>query len=274
MRDAECMAFLQWALPRLRFRWVGFRKVRRQVCKRVTRRMAVLGLNDARAYRGYLERTPAEWRILDTLTHITISRFYRDRAVFDRLGSVVFPLLARKRRGGVVRVWSAGCASGEEPYSLAILWRCGGSDRPPLRVVATDADPAMIARAQVGCYAHGSLRDVPGDWPTKAFEHSDDRYCVRPVYRDGVSFVQQDIRTQAPDGTFDLVLCRNLAFTYFDESLQRLVLARILTRLAVGGYLLLGRHEKLPDTRALAPIAGCSEILCRTDAMPAAEQAP
>ena len=274
MQDTECVAFLQWALPRLGFRWAGFRKVRRQVCKRVARRMAALGLDGTKAYRGYLERTPAEWPILDALTHITISRFYRDRAVFDRLGADIFPKLARKRRDGVVRVWSAGCASGEEPYSLAILWRCGNSGRPPLQIVATDADPAMIARARAGCYARGSLRDVPGDWPAKAFEGSDNRYCVHPDYRGGVGFVQQDIRTEAPDGPFDLLLCRNLAFTYFDEPLQRRVLARILTRLAAGGYLLVGRHEKLPDTRILAPVAGCPEILCRTEAMSAAEQVP
>lgn len=271
MQDTECVAFLQWALPRLGFRWAGFRKVRRQVCKRVARRMAALGLDGTKAYRGYLERTPAEWRVLDALTHITISRFYRDRAVFDRLAADIFPVLARRRRGGVVRVWSAGCASGEEPYSLAILWRCGGPGRPPLHIVATDADPAMIARARTGCYARGSLRDVPDSWPAKAFERSDDRYCVRPDYRGGVSFVQQDIRTEAPDGPFDVILCRNLVFTYFDEPLQRRVLTRLLTHLAAGGYLLVGRHEKLPDTNALVPIAGCPEILCRTEAMSAAE---
>jgi chemotaxis protein methyltransferase CheR len=274
MQDTECVAFLQWALPRLGFRWAGFRKVRRQVCKRVSRRMAALGLDGVKAYRGYLERTPAEWPVLDTLTHITISRFYRDRAVYDRLGADIFPKLAHRRRGGVVRVWSAGCASGEEPYTVTILWRRGGTGRPPLRLVATDADPAMIARARIGCYARGSLRDVPGDWPAKAFERSDDRYCVRPVYREGVSFIQQDARTQAPEGTFDLVLCRNLAFTYFDGPLQRRVLARILSRLAPDGYFLLGRHEKLPEARVLAPIVGCPEILCRTDAMFMTDQVP
>ena len=85
MNDRECIGFLQWALPKMRMRWSGFRKVRGQVCKRVSRRMAVLALPDATAYRAYLEVTPDEWITLATLCRVTISRFYRDRGVFDHL---------------------------------------------------------------------------------------------------------------------------------------------------------------------------------------------
>jgi chemotaxis protein methyltransferase CheR len=77
--DAECVDFLQWALPRLGLRWQGFRKVRRQVCRRVARRIAELGLADADAYRLYLERNPQEWDALAELCRVTISRFWRDR---------------------------------------------------------------------------------------------------------------------------------------------------------------------------------------------------
>ncbi len=96
MRDTECIAFLQWALPKMGFRWPGFRKVRGQVCKRVGRRLKELGLADLEAYREYLEVHPDEWAILDGFCRITISRFFRDRDVYETLGSDVLPELARR----------------------------------------------------------------------------------------------------------------------------------------------------------------------------------
>jgi len=94
VKDAACVEFLQWALPRLRMRWAGFRKVRRQVCRRVERRIRELDLHDVDAYRAYLELTPDEWLQLDALCHVTISRFYRDRGVFELLERSVLPELA------------------------------------------------------------------------------------------------------------------------------------------------------------------------------------
>jgi len=126
--------FLQWALPRAGLRWAGFRKVRRQVLRRVRRRLGTLGLSDLDEYREFLETHPSEWDEFVALTPVTISRFYRDRAVFEVLEGVVLPAL-----GAPVRAWSAACASGEEPYTLALL---GVDD-----VLATDIDPAMLRRA-------------------------------------------------------------------------------------------------------------------------------
>ncbi len=106
MRDADCVQFLQWALPRLDLRWDGFRKVRRQVCRRISRRLAELGLSDGAAYRTYIEGNADEWDRLDGFCRITISRFWRDPAVFQSLRDDVLPVL-----GPTVSVWSAGCAS-------------------------------------------------------------------------------------------------------------------------------------------------------------------
>lgn len=123
MSDPDCTAFLQWALPQLDLNWPGFRKVRRQVCKRLRRRMSELELADFAAYRARLESDPAEWQVCDECCHITISRFFRDRRVFevlrDRVLRDIAPRAQREHRD--VRIWSAGCASGEEPYTLKIL---------------------------------------------------------------------------------------------------------------------------------------------------------
>ncbi|HUE72271.1 MAG TPA: hypothetical protein VMP01_15410 [Pirellulaceae bacterium] len=114
MKDSLCVEFLQWALPQLRMRWPGFRKVRKQVCKRVDRRLRELGLADEKAYHEYLAAQPAEWSVLDTFCCISISRLYRDRGVFDYLRDQVLPRLAAAALAGgqqALRCWSAGCAS-------------------------------------------------------------------------------------------------------------------------------------------------------------------
>src|SRR5260370_17006516 len=94
MDNRDCTTFLQWALPQRNLRWPGFRKVRRQVCKRLKRRIRELGLDDLAAYRRRLEADPAEWHAFDECCHITISRFFRDRGVFEVLPNNVPPHLA------------------------------------------------------------------------------------------------------------------------------------------------------------------------------------
>ena len=253
MKDRECIEFLQWALPRMQMRWRGFRRVRRQVCKRVSRRMAELGLADVGAYREQLERCPLEWRWLDSLCTISISRFWRNAGVFDRLVEEVLPGLAERallRGDRSLRCWSAGCASGEEPYSLAMAWEHRLRHRFPslaLNIIATDCDPNMIERAHQGRFSAGSLSSLPASWVRTDFVPQGNRYRVLDFYRNAIDFRLQDLRVKMPRGPFDLVLCRNLAFTYFDEALQGQVFEGLCARLHSGGILVLGSHESPPD---------------------------
>ena len=260
MTDVECAAFLQWALPRRGLRWPGFRRVRRQLCKRVARRMQALDLADIAAYRIYLDRHPDEWSVLDGMCRITISRFYRDRVVFDALGRDILPRLATAAVDAGshrLRCWSAGCASGEEPYSLAILWQQALAARFPdldFEIIATDADPHMLARARAACYRSGSLKELPVEWRDAAFGRRDGLWCLCAGLRDAVRLYRQDIRDRMPAGPFQLVLCRNLAFTYFDEAEQRRTLRRIARRLVPDGVLAAGARERLPaDTGGFTP---------------------
>jgi len=94
--DRDCTAFLQWALPQCNLHWPGFRKVRRQVCKRLARRIHELGVDDLATYRRRLETDQAEWRAFDHCCHITISRFFRDRGVFEILKEHVLPEIAAR----------------------------------------------------------------------------------------------------------------------------------------------------------------------------------
>ncbi len=309
----QCTPFLRWALPRLGMRWAGFRKVRGQVCKRIARRIRELGLDGFEAYRRHLERHPEEWRVLDGLCRVTITRFHRDRGVFELLRGEVLPMLAEavrasaeteqegsrraeetsakvgkateewalpnqesglpQRKSVILHIWSAGCASGEEPYTLALAERLDptlSSRGIRLHITATDADPHLLARARRGRYPVGALRDLPAGWVEEAFtpvsvpetngpdmiddaapggQPAPDRNAemeLSPEIREKVVFLEQDLREEMPGGPFHLILCRNLAFTYFDEAGRRETLGRLADRLVSGGVLVLGAHERLP----------------------------
>jgi chemotaxis protein methyltransferase CheR len=153
----------------------------------------------AAAYRSHLEGHADEWAVLDELARITISRFNRDRGVFGALQADVLPALATaavQRGSGTLEAWSAGCASGEEAYTVAIMWELELAPR----------FPALALRAR-----------------------------------------RHDVRSPPPDRGFDLVMCRNLAFTYFDADLQRDTAGRLAGGLKPGVALVLGAHETLPD---------------------------
>jgi chemotaxis protein methyltransferase CheR len=228
--------------------------------------MAELGLEGYSAYRQRLESEPDEWRVLDECCHITISRFYRDRDVFEQLRRSILPDIARRAtiQRRPARIWSAGCASGEEPYTLKILWdlevvpSCPGA---AVEIIATDVDRTMLKRAQVGCYEQQSLHDLPPHIASEAFDRSENLFCVRAQYRKDITFLLQDLRIEMPAGLFDLVLNRYVAFTYFAPPLQRQVLRKTLERLRPHGYLVIGKHEQLPeDLPQLPPIEGTGQI--------------
>lgn len=250
MSDADCTAFLQWALPQLARRWAGYRKVREIVCKRLRRRLHALALADLDAYRSYLAEHPSEWASLEALCAIPISRFYRDRAVFDALERAVLPTLARATQPQTtLACWSAGCASGEEPYGLAILWAVRVQPQVPqigLRIVATDSDEQMLARARSAAYATSSLKELPADLRDAGFERADGNWHLRERFRN-IEFLRQDLRDAMPDGPFDLVLCRNVVLTYYAPPVQLGIMHRIVDRLRPGGALVVGIHEELPD---------------------------
>jgi chemotaxis protein methyltransferase CheR len=269
VNDRDCTLFLQWALPRINLSWPGFRKVRRQVCKRLRARMAELHIESFQEYRACLEREPAEWRAFDGCCHITISRFFRDRGVFEIVRRILLPEIAAraKSEGRAVQIWSAGCASGEEPYTLKILWDfeiAPGYPDVPVSIVATDIDDAMLTRAREACFKPSSLHELPCSLFERAFERKGLLFCVRATHRQGVTFAHQDLRLEMPSLHFDLVLCRYVAFTYFSPALREAVATGISDHLLPNGYLVIGTHEQLPaGTSTLVPVANSRQVFRR-----------
>ena len=251
MKDESCTCFLQWALPQIHMQWPGFRKVRGQVCKRLNRRLGELKLHDLKSYRMYLGNNPLEWHRLDSMCRITISRFYRDKGIYDLVHERVFPALidsALQQGEKTLSCWCIGSASGEEPYSLSLLWDFCNNNKQGLdfKIVATEVDQLLIKRARRACYPPSSIRELPSGIKEQAFTHRDELFCLKSPHRKRVVFLQQDIRKTQPESSFHLMFCRNLVFTYFSPDLQEEIVRKMLIRLKPGGVLVIGTHEKLP----------------------------
>ncbi len=249
MKNAACRHLLAWALPQLGLSPPAFRKVHSQVCKRIARRMRDLGISGHDEYRQRIEAEPDEWAMLDALCRITVTRFCRERAAWLHLRDVVLPGLAADAAAAgrqELRAWSAGCGGGEEAYTLRMLWDLELAPRYPslrLEIVATDADSTMLCRARAATYRRGTLRELPPGWIARAFEKTGEMLRLRAEFRTGIRFEQQDMRRVMPAGPFDLVLCRYLAFTYFDADGRRAALHGIAHRLQPGGSLMVGVKE-------------------------------
>ena len=231
------------------------------MCKRIARRLRELGLPDVLSYRAFLEMNDGEWEVLGRLCRVTISRFARDRDVFDALRKSVLPLLLSRLRGrGAVEFncLSVGCASGEEPYTLSLICRLDLERRlRGLRstIVATDYDRHLLARARRGCYEASSLVELPSWYRDAAFEPVGGEFCLKEEFREGVEFVENDVRDGLPAGRFHVILCRNVVFTYFDQGLQLEVASRLAAGLEPEGVLVIGKAETLP-----APVPGIEAL--------------
>jgi chemotaxis protein methyltransferase CheR len=185
------------------------------------------------------------------MCRITISRFYRDRGIFDLLETLVFPKLfekAQDRGEESISCWCIGAASGEEPYSISLLWEFSRLEKQgvDLEILATEIDQHMINRARAGCYPASSIKDLPDHVKKQAFSEKNKKFCLQEKFRKRVRFLQQDIRNDQPDSIFDLILCRNLVFTYFSQELQAKIVMNILKHLRPGGFFIIGSHEELP----------------------------
>jgi chemotaxis protein methyltransferase CheR len=150
--------------------------------------------------------------------------------------------------GTSLRAWSVGCASGEEAYTLMLIWRLAVAAPPgvELRILGTDVGAEVLARGAQACYPAGSIKLLPAAWVTRAFVPRAKQFCLREEFRRDVGWLQQDVRRALPDRSFHLIACRNLAFTYFEPTLQLETLRRLLARLVPGGALVIGHRESLP----------------------------
>jgi len=217
------------------------------ILRRLQRRVAATGVGALTAYGAYLDGHPAEYRRLVSSFLINVTEFFRDAALFDELRDHALPeLIAQARaRGNELRLWSAGCATGEEAYSLAILVAEALGDELEgftVRLFATDLDADAIAFARRGVYAASALATMPDDLRARYFTPVDGAYEVTKRVRGLVVFGEHDLGQRPPFPRVDLALCRNVLI-YFTPDLQTRALQLFAFALRTGGYLALGTAE-------------------------------
>ena len=216
--------------------------------RRLQRRMLDTGSASLDDYIQYLRRHPEEYDRLANSFLIKVTDFFRDSDLFNHLSEVLLPQLiddARRMQRTELRLWSAGCATGEEAYSLAILVsELLGDDNDDLavRVFATDVDAEAVAFARRGIYPASALKNVSPEMRQKYLVPVDSAFEVRKHVRSLVIFGQHDLGQRAPFPRIDLVLCRNVLI-YFTPELQRRALQLFAFGLRDGGYLVLGKAE-------------------------------
>ena len=215
--------------------------------RRIGRRMAVTHNRSMSGYAEYLRLHPEEIGELVQSFLINVTQFFRDANAFSYLESDILPelILHARDRDRVLRMWTAGCASGEEPYSLAMLLaNLLGAELPEwsVKIFATDLDEAAINFARKGLYSENALIGVPTGYRDRFFERVDQGYRISRTLRQMVIFGRQDLSKSAPFPHIDLVLCRNVLI-YFTPTLQEYVLNQFAFSLWPGGYLFLGKAE-------------------------------
>jgi two-component system, chemotaxis family, CheB/CheR fusion protein len=216
--------------------------------RRLQRRLAATGVPDLEQYVRYLQRHPDEYQRLVSSFLIKVTEFFRDPQLFDYLREKLLPELtktAREQHSNELRIWSAGCATGEEAYSLSILVADVLSDDLPdfnVRIFATDVDADAIAFARRGVYPASALGDVPPPLMERYFSEIEGAYEVKKLIRGMTVFGQHDLGQRAPFPRIDLALCRNVLI-YFTPELQRRALHLFAFSLREGGYLILGKSE-------------------------------
>jgi len=217
------------------------------ILRRLERRMAATSTSDLNGYVRYLRKHPDEYQRLASSFLIKVTGFFRDPELFDHLRENVLPRLVAdaEKRGGELRFWSAGCATGEEAYSLAILVAEVLGERArefSVRVFATDLDAEAIAFARRGVYAPTALENVPKPIIERYFNKLGDVYEIKKQIRLVTVFGEHDLARRAPFPRIDLTLCRNVLI-YFTAELQRRALQLFAFSLRDGGVLVLGKSE-------------------------------
>jgi chemotaxis methyl-accepting protein methylase len=223
---------------------------RSYVERRLAVRMRALNLHTYRQYERYLAEKPEEYTVLlDTLT-INVTDFFRDQTVYELVRSEILPTLVDdklRRRQRQIRVWSAGCATGEEAYSItmAILSALGDqADQFLFTVFGTDIDPKALEAAKRGVYEVAKLEHIPEGDRERFVEQSAGTSTFKPEVMRHTKFRALNLFEDEPINIVDIIFCRNV-FIYLTQDQQVQLLEKFWAALHRGGYLVLGRSEKM-----------------------------
>jgi two-component system, chemotaxis family, CheB/CheR fusion protein len=244
--DPEWPALLQYLLEERGFDFHGYKPA--SLSRRIRKRMQSVGLTSFTAYQDYLQAHPGEFATLFNTILINVTSFFRDPPAWEAVRTKAIPeIMAGKSPEDPIRAWSAGCASGEEAYTLAIILAevMGVEEfQRRVKIYATDVDDDALNAARHATYSARHVEGVPPDLLVKYFDESDGIYTFRKDLRRQVIFGRHDLINDAPISRVDLLACRN-TLMYLSSETQARVLSRLHFALNDGGFLLLGRAETL-----------------------------
>ena len=221
--------------------------------RRIRRRMVANKLNTIGEYILLVQKSTDEVKYLTKEMFITVTGFFRDEKVFQRLRQLLKKIIEEKKPGDSIRIWSAGCATGEEAYSVALLLaELQKNLTQPLdvRIFATDIDPDNIDFARKGIYSAKAVEHIPTPLLQHYFDKVEGNYQISGELRDLVVFAVHDVSQDTAFSRMDLICCRNLLI-YFNRSTQARLLSRFHYSLKPDGYLLLGSSERTSTTEKL-----------------------
>ena len=237
---------------------------RNLVYTRVSRRLRALRLNSFRDYRAYLAENPPERENFINAISTNLTRFFRESHHFEHLGRhVVQPFVADAHRsGGRFRVWSAGCSTGEEPYSIAAVLRreMRQIDRFDVRILATDIDTEVLKKAAAGEYPAKGMDDIPRQYrdyfqPADRNRNSSSVFATEEL-RSLIAFRQLNLMDRWPfQGKFDAIFCRNVMI-YFDAATKTNLIDRFIQSIKPGGWLYIGHSESFHGTHPELQLVG------------------
>ena len=221
------------------------------ILRRIHRRMVVHRIDNIEQYAKFAQKKPAEIKALYQEMLINVTSFFRTPRVFEALKSTVFPVLQKNlRREHGIRIWTPGCASGEETYSVAIALLEFLGERAsqfPIQFFGTDVSAASVAKARNGTYPENVQGDVSPERLRRFFTKAEGGYRVSKTIRDMCIFAQHNVLSDPPFSRMDLICCRNLLI-YLEPILQNKVISLFHYALRANGFLLLGSSEGLGST--------------------------
>jgi chemotaxis protein methyltransferase CheR len=212
--------------------------------RRLKVRLMVTKTNTYSDYTKYLQANPNEFKLLVNDLTINYTKFFRDPDVYAFLRETILPELFSPSKNWT-RIWSAGCATGEEPYSLAMLVHEVLKQRlndHRVNIYASDLDRSALETAESGKYTQRMVQGVDEKLLRKYFELEDDVYKVKPSVRNLIQFEEQDLMTTPKHRNLDLILCRNVMI-YFSKEIQQKIHLNFYDSLKAGGYLITGKTE-------------------------------
>ena len=243
---------------------------RSSLLRRMVKRMQTVEVSGFDTYLDYLQVHPDEFVELFNTILINVTSFFRDEDVWQTLAEEIVPAMAGGDASVPIRIWSAGCASGQEPYSIAMLFASVmglGAFRDRVKVYATDVDDDALGEARQAVYTAKQVESVPAALREQYFDRRGDRFALNREVRRGVIFGHHDLIQDAPISRIDLLLCRN-TLMYFHAEAQARIIQRLHFSLKAGGVLVLGRAEMLSRHSSLVDPIDLKRRIFRTIPVP------